>query len=244
MSIDYWWLVGTLPPAELDLLRPRFQEYAQRFLAQPHLDEALALWRNTPDLRLHVTAEMLENVPDERWGLRTTSTGEHYPAWPPSPQTEEVYVDGRWMRGPSFQYDDTLLTICSAFNEGWDPAAFGEMWEVLDLDDKGGSWELFQSNRVSARRSVLLALGYDRAMRIPGHLGMYLLGPNEVVEGLASMDEVLTVDEVARVRFDSTIRLLSADTLAASVGDLSMLASIHRQAAASGQGVFSIECWT
>ncbi len=246
MSTDYWWLVATVPADELDDLGPQFAEFSQRLLAQTQIDEALALWRDLDDIRLHMTAEMSEMVPDDRWGLRTIRTGERYPAWPPSPQIEQVYVDGQWMRGPTIYFDDAVHAIMSPFSVAWDPDEFWQAFQTLELDDRGRSWELFESNRVSTRRTMLLALGFVRAMQLPGHLGMYLLTPDEVVAGLPALEATLSLDEPERARFESTSQLLTSTygSCSATLDDLSVLVSLHRRAGETGQALFSIECWT
>ena len=75
---------------------------------------------------------------------------------------------------------------------------------------------------------------------------MYVLDPDEVADGLPRLIDTVSMDETERAQFESTSQLLTTtyEFSSGSLEDLSALASIHRRAAASEQGVFTIECWS
>jgi hypothetical protein len=232
MSSSPLWLLSLISDEAAGECRPRFDEAIGAVARHPAVVGGLRVWSEAGDLRDHLICHMWEN-----------GVGEDFPAWPPRPETEAIWVPPRY-RSRSIETDEVAQPIFALFWSAelpWSDANFffGRLEEPADDLDH----EVWVTRKLCPAAVLLTGLGWERVQRLPGLAGNYLLGADEVRAGLPEIEAVFALSRDEREAVLSRMGLWEETGDAGAAIDLDRMLDaiprLHRRAAERGAGILS-----
>ncbi len=228
------WIITLVTEAQVREFTPAFRQEVERCNADPLVRRGLDSWAATRDLRDHITLPSHSSL-----------RAHHWPSLDDHGEAVETLFYAAQLRQCSFvglvtdntdDHPDIVGGRLTHDVDGNDGIGAAPLWRG------GPHWDVFITRRLCPLFVLLGGLGWERAQRVPGTAGLYLLDPATVTATLADVEAAFDLSGTERLEVLDLMQSLSqlGDCPELDVSELlDCVPRLHRAAAECGAGILS-----